>query len=187
MTGYGGASAVADGGGGVHLVLPLDTRDIYYLAWTGERWLAAENVSTDPVRRSYWPRLAIAGGNRLHLVWNQGHPEIALPDLEDRLAQGEYEILHKEILLDAPRVQPADCRIGSKARATPSPVPQEGAATPVATLAATAAATATPAALALSPPAALPPGRATMPILAGLAAAALVVSAIVLGRSLGRS
>ena len=122
---YGKGSAAVDSRGWLHVVMPLGTQDLYYLVWNGEQWLEPTNVTHDPERVSYWPRLAIAGGNQLHLVWNQGYPELALPELEQRLSRGEYEILHKGILLDAPTVEQTSCRAGIPL-ATPTPASQEG-------------------------------------------------------------
>lgn len=120
ITRYGTGTLTADSGGGIHAFLPLDRQDVFYLHWTGGSWLPPINVSADPVNTSYWPRAKVALGNQLHLVWNKGYAELALPDLEKRLAAGQYEILHKSIPLDAPAL-PITCQASLSAAEPTTP------------------------------------------------------------------
>lgn len=122
ITRYGSGALTTDSSGSIHAFLPLDGQDIFYLRWSGGSWLPPVNMSTDPVNTSYWPRAKVALGNELHLVWNKGYAELALPDLEKQLAAGQYEILHKRIPLDAPAL-PMTCQASlSTAKPTAPPI-----------------------------------------------------------------
>ena len=180
ITRYGKAGGAVDSRGWVHVVLPLDTQDLYYLVWNGEQWLESVNVTSDPLRTSYWPRLAIAGGNRLHLVWNQGYPELMVPDQSQRLARGEYEVLHKEILLDAPLVKPASCQIGTPVAKATSPPLDDGIVNP--TPAATPAATATRVIAPFPAPVTSATNSLVSPILIGIVPSLILIGAVLLGQ-----
>ena len=109
VTRYGKGSAVVDGEGRIHLVMPMDTQDLYYAVWENGAWSSPVNITNDPLRRSYWPRLALDGWGYLHLVWNQGNPEVAIPDEDQRLLRGEYEILHRRVFLSGDAAMQRSC------------------------------------------------------------------------------
>ncbi|HHS97276.1 MAG TPA: exo-alpha-sialidase [Chloroflexi bacterium] len=67
-----------DGSGNIHLVAvgasavptPTTPLALYHLAWNGERWSYPEIVAWYPgPENPEWPRIAVEGGRRLHVVW----------------------------------------------------------------------------------------------------------------------
>ena len=103
---YGGVNAALDSQGNIQVLYGLDD-GVYQVSWNGSGWSEEELVAREqsPGLRdsaAVWPRLAIALGNEMHVVWYEGNPELSTPDLTQRLARGEYEIRYRRSLLSAP-------------------------------------------------------------------------------------
>jgi len=145
---YGGVSAVTDSLGNIHLVYVLD--GVRHITWDGSEWsppeLVADLISSESA--AVWPRLAISRGHELHGVWYDGFAELGLPDLEERLARGEYEIRYSRRLLDTPVLALQPFR-ATPAATLPSPAPSP---TPVLPAVATMAPSPTPASFVASAP-----------------------------------
>ncbi len=137
---YGGIATAVDSLGRVHLVFPGQETQLYHMAWDEGGWSTPVNVSRSPGRVNFWPRLAIGRGNQAHLVWYTGFPELGLPDLEQRLARGEYEIMYSTCRLDAPALppQPYAAMPTPAPTSTSTPQPMPTASPTVETFSATA-------------------------------------------------
>jgi len=68
----------ADGVGNIHLVAvgsstvptPTSPLALYHLTWNGEEWTYPEVIAWYPgPENPEWPRIAVEGGRRLHVVW----------------------------------------------------------------------------------------------------------------------
>jgi hypothetical protein len=116
---YGGIAVVSDSLGRLVVAYPYK-EGIWARIWDRNSWSEATNVSGDSGRTNFWPRMAVAGGNTVHLVWYAGFPELGLFDAEERLGRGEYEIFYSRLQLDAPSVP--------EARYEPTATPEPGPA-----------------------------------------------------------
>jgi hypothetical protein len=117
---YGGVSVVLDGLGSIYMSYVSGSR-IYLSRWDGAKWYAPELVAetvVSGVSTIVWPRMAINLGNELHVVWYDGFPELAEPDLLTRLGRGEYEIRYSAKLLNLPPTQVQPFSITPRAPAT---------------------------------------------------------------------
>jgi hypothetical protein len=115
---YGGIAVVSDSLGRLVVAYPYK-EGVWARIWDRDSWSEATNVSGDSGRTNFWPRMAISGGNTVHLVWYAGFPELGLFDAEERLGRGEYEIFYARLRLDAPSVPVAHY----EPKATPEPGP----------------------------------------------------------------
>ncbi len=177
---YGGIATAVDSLGRVHLVFPWKDAQLYHMVWDGA-WSEPVNVSRNPGKVNFWPRLAIGLGNQAHLVWYTGSPQLNLPDLEQRLARGEYEIMYSHTRLDAPALPPQPYAVTVTSTPTMTSTPEPTA---------TAAATPTPLNPTLAPFAGEPnlQVNTSLPMLIALAASVAVVGIAIVVRlaSLGR-
>jgi hypothetical protein len=119
---YGGIATAGDSLGRLLIAYPHE-RDIWSRLWDGEGWSEAVNVSRDPDRFSFWPRMVVSRGNTAHLIWYTGFPEVGLFDAVKRLSRGEYEIHYSQLKLDAPAIAPLAYELLPAARAEPTQAP----------------------------------------------------------------
>jgi hypothetical protein len=100
----------ADSAGHLHLVLvgtsPNDQGNnpptsVYHIEWNGTNWSAPEVIYTDDNDLPEWPRIAVARGNELHLVWFVRDAEHVYDSDNAR-----YQIWYAHKLTSAPVISP---------------------------------------------------------------------------------
>ncbi len=74
---------------------------VLHLVWNGSSWSQPEAVSTISGDVPEWPRLAIANGNQLNLVWFVRDEEHIWES-----AQGQYRVWYAHGVADAPDIPP---------------------------------------------------------------------------------
>lgn len=128
-------SLATDGAGHVHLLMvgfppgaASGTPQLLHLAWDGAAWSAASVVMDQPTLYPEWPRIAVAGGNRLHAVWFTRNRE-ALFASDSKLAR--YQVWYSTRAFDAPALgdpplftpTPTSAPAPTAAAPTPAPTP----------------------------------------------------------------
>jgi hypothetical protein len=128
----------ADGSDHVHLIMvgykAGEVREqsvpaLMHLSWDGSAWSAPEEIMRSAGYLPEWPELAIAGGNRLHVVWFTRHDiPVATADADTR----DYQVWYSSRLIDARAAAPSQLFTPTPA-ILPSATPGEARPTPTLT------------------------------------------------------
>lgn len=120
VTRFDGYHMAVDSAGIIHLVavgrlsLPEDS-GVYHLTWDGSSWSEPEAIYTGEGWPE-WPRIAIAQGNKMHVVWF----------VRNQLGTGGglYKIYYSTSLTDAPELALVPTPTPSPTPAPPTPTPE---------------------------------------------------------------
>jgi hypothetical protein len=182
---YGAATAELDSQGNIHVVYALD-EGLYHVVWDGSGWgqrtLVAPVLSAGTT--AVWTRLATRLGHELHAVWYEGFPALSMPERDQRLSRGEYEIRHSRRPLSVPAVaaQPelvTPVTVGTLTAT--APLPEQDTVEPVSTAA--PASTAARLTASLAAPLAAPTAGTASPILAAVISSLILVAVVVFAQA----
>jgi hypothetical protein len=107
-----------DSAGSVHLVLvgkatdERGTLDVIHLNWNGIDWSEPEVITSYLGDAPEWPRIAVANGNQLHVVWFVRDEDHIFDS--DR---GDYYVWYSQRTINAPAIEPI-----TFPTATPAPI-----------------------------------------------------------------
>ncbi len=139
-------SMARDSLGNVHLVLSGRQSEeesnlhLLHLVWDGSGWSPPAAIASYTEDAPEWPRIAVANGNRLFVVWFVRDAEGLF-----RSDSGDYAVYFSTRLLDAPLATPTPFSVQRQAPVVSTPTPPAEVAAAVAAATMTAAATPPPA------------------------------------------